>query len=205
MTHKWGRMATYPKLGDSQLSLREERPDGETPHSMRVYVPSPNCPYPWSSGARSLRGEIMGRRGFWPFWAKRPKLTQKWSLEKSYLRITRERSLGPLHGCKPKLCFRFATKVDVQSIMEPFLTPQYLKHTIYGKICIYRRYLYVHIFGSLRNKNMSKHFWSRPIVGASKKCPLWLDRLRPLMSLVLAYERVCKKAVWHECSQGNII
>ena len=52
MTHKPGRMATYPKLGESQLSLQEERPHGETPHSMRVYVPSPNRPYPWSSGAR---------------------------------------------------------------------------------------------------------------------------------------------------------
>ena len=51
MTHKWGRMATYPKLGDSQLSLQEGRPHGETPHSMRVYVPSPNRPYPWSGGA----------------------------------------------------------------------------------------------------------------------------------------------------------
>ena len=58
MTHKWGRMATYPKLGDSKLSLQEERPQGETPHSIRVYVPSPNCPYPWSSGARNLGGEI---------------------------------------------------------------------------------------------------------------------------------------------------
>ena len=76
MTHEWGRMATYPKLGDSQLSLREERPHGETPHLMRVYVPSPNCPYPWSSGARNLGGEIGGRRGLWPFWAKRPKFTQ---------------------------------------------------------------------------------------------------------------------------------
>ena len=47
MTHKWGRMATYPKLGGSQLSLQEERLDGETPHSMRVYVPSLNHPYPW--------------------------------------------------------------------------------------------------------------------------------------------------------------
>ena len=168
MTNKWGRMATYPKLGDSQLSLREERPHGETPHSMRVYVPSPNCPYPWSSGARSLGGEIRGRRGLWPFWAKRPKFTQKWSLEKSYLRITRERSLGPLHGCKPKLCFPFAPRVEVQSIMETSLTPQSLTHAIYGKKCIYRRYWYVHIFGSLRKKNMSKHFWTRPIVGAFK-------------------------------------
>ena len=40
MTHKWGRTATYPKLGDSQLSFQEERPHEETPHSMRVYVPS---------------------------------------------------------------------------------------------------------------------------------------------------------------------
>ena len=58
--------------------------------------------------------------------------------------------------------------IEVQSIMETFLTPQCLKHTIYGKECIYRRYWEVHIFGSLRNKNMSKHFWSRPIVGALK-------------------------------------
>ena len=120
MTHKWGRMATYPKLGDSQLSLREERPHGEIPHSMRVSVPSLNCPYSWSSGARNLVGEIRGRRGLWPFWAKRTKFTQKWSLEKSYLRITRERSLGLLHACKPKLCFSFATRVEVQSIMENF-------------------------------------------------------------------------------------
>ena len=167
MTHEWGRMATYPKLGDSQLSLREERPHGETPHSMRVFVPSPNCPYPWSSGARNLGGEIRGRRGLWPFWAKRPKFTQKWSPEKWYLRITRERSLGRLHGCKPKLCFPFATRGEVQRIMETFLTPQSLKHRIYGKKCIYRRYWYVHIFGSLRNKNMSKNLSSRPMLGAS--------------------------------------
>ena len=93
--------------------------------------------------ARNLGGEIRGRRGLWPFWAKRPKFTQKWSLEKSHLRITRERSLGLLHGCKPKLCFPFATRVEVQSLMETFLTPQSLKHTIYGKKCIYRRYWHV--------------------------------------------------------------
>ena len=77
MTHVWGRMATYPKLGDSQLSHQEERPHGETPHSMWAYVPPPNCPYPWSSGARNLGGEIRGRRSLWPFWAKRPNFTQK--------------------------------------------------------------------------------------------------------------------------------
>ena len=168
MTHVWGRMATCPNLGDSQLSHREERPHGETSHLMRVCVPSPNCPYPWSSGARNLGGEIRGRRSLWPFWAKRPKFTQKWSLQISYLRITRERSLGLLHGCKPKLCFPFATRVEVQSTMKAFLTPQSLKHTIYGKRCIYRRYWHEHIFGTLRSKNMSKHFWSRPIVGAFK-------------------------------------
>ena len=109
MTHKWGTMATYPDLGDSQLSLQEEMPHGETPHLMRVYVPSANRPYPWSSGAHNLGFEIRGRRGLWPFWAKRPNFTQKWSLEKSYLRIARDMSLRLLHGCKPKLCFPFAT------------------------------------------------------------------------------------------------
>ena len=168
MTHKWGRMATYPKLGDSQLSLHEERPHGETPHSMRVYVPSPNRPYPWSSGARNLGGEIRGRGGLWPFWAKRPKFTQKWSHEKSYLRITIDTSLGLLHGCKPKLCFPFTTRVEVQSIIETFLTPQSFKHTIYGKKYINRRYWHVHILGTLRSKNVSKHFCSRPILGAFK-------------------------------------
>ena len=52
--------------------------------------------------------------------------------------------------------------------METFSTPEFLKHTIYGKKCIYRRYWYVHIFGSLRNKNMKKQLWSGPIVGALK-------------------------------------
>ena len=117
-----------------------------------------------ATSGRTLRG----RWRLWPFWAKRPKFTQKWSLEKYCLRITREMGLGLLHGCKPKLCFPFATRVGVQSIMEAFLTPQSVKDTIYGEKCIYRRYWYVHIFGSLRNKNMSKHFWSRPLVGASK-------------------------------------
>ena len=168
MTHKWGRMATYPKLGDSQLCLQEERPHGETPHSMRVYVPSLIRPYPWPSGARNLGLNIKGEMGFVPALAKRPNFTQRWSLEKSYLRITREMSLGLLHGCKLKLCLPFATRVGVQSIMEAFLTPQSLKHNLYGEKCIYRRYWYVHIFGSLRNRNMSKQVWIRPIVGALK-------------------------------------
>ena len=156
MTRKLGRMATYPKLGNSQFSLHEERPHGDTADSMRVYVPSLNRPYPWS------------RWGLWPFWAIRPKFTQTRSLEKSYCRITREIGLGLLHGCKPKLCFPFATMVGVQSITETFSTPQSLKHTIYGKKCIYWQYWEAYIYGSLKSKNMSKHFWSRPIVSVSK-------------------------------------
>ena len=77
MTHKWGRMATYPKLGDSQLTLQEERPHGETPHSMRVYVPSPNRPYPWSSGARNLGQNIKGETEFVAILGKTAKIHPK--------------------------------------------------------------------------------------------------------------------------------
>ena len=77
MTHKWGRMATYPKLGESQLSLQEERPHGETPHSMRVYVPSPNRPYPWSSGARNLGPNMKGETGFVAILGKTAKIHPK--------------------------------------------------------------------------------------------------------------------------------
>ena len=89
--------------------------------------------------------------------------------------------------------------------METFFTPQSLKHTIYGKKCINRRCWYVHIFGSLWNKNTSKHFFDQAHSRCLQICLLWLDCLRPLVSLVLAYERVCKEAVWHACSQGDII
>ena len=64
MTRKWGRMATCPKLGNSKFSLHEERPHGDTAHSMRVYVPSSNRPYPWSSGTRNLGPKIGGVMGF---------------------------------------------------------------------------------------------------------------------------------------------
>ena len=72
-----------------------------------------------ATSGRTLRG----RRGLWPFLAKRPKFTETWSLVKSYLRIKTKVSLGLLHGCKPKICFPFAISVAVQSIMEAFLTP----------------------------------------------------------------------------------
>ena len=77
MTHKWGRMATYPKLGDSQLSLQGKRPHGETPHSMRVYVPSPNRPYPRSSGARNIGPNIKGEIGFVVILGKTAKIHPK--------------------------------------------------------------------------------------------------------------------------------
>ena len=70
-------MATYPKLGDCQLSLQEERPHGETPHSMRVYVPSPNRPYPWSSSARKLEPNIKGETGFVAILGKTTKIHPK--------------------------------------------------------------------------------------------------------------------------------
>ena len=85
-----------------------------------------------ASSGRTLRG----RRGLWPFWAKRPKFTQKWSLEKSYLRITRDMSLGLLHGCKPKLCFPFAIKVwgskhDGSIFNTPILEAHYLLEKVH--------------------------------------------------------------------------
>ena len=77
MTRKWGRMATYPKLGNSQFPLHEGRPHGDTPHSMRVYVPSPNRPYPWSSGAHNLGPNIKGETGFVAILGKTAKIHPK--------------------------------------------------------------------------------------------------------------------------------
>ena len=119
--------------------------------------------------AHTTSGRILrGRRGLWPFWAKRPKLTQKWSLEEI---------VSPDHKRSEPRAFAWMQTEALLPLCNrgwgskhngAFLTPQSLKHTIYGKKCIYRRYCYVHIFESLRNKNMSKQFWSRPIVGAFK-------------------------------------
>ena len=77
MTRKRGRMATYPKLGNSHLSLHEERPHGGTPHSMRAYVPSSNRPYPLSSGSRYLGPNIEGETGFVAILGKTAKIHQK--------------------------------------------------------------------------------------------------------------------------------
>ena len=77
MTRKWGRMATYPKLGNSQFSLHEEGLHGDTPHSMQVYVPSPNRSYPWSSGARNLGPNIKGETGYVAILGKTAKIHPK--------------------------------------------------------------------------------------------------------------------------------
>ena len=168
MTRKWGRMATYPKLGNSQFSPHEERSHGDTPHSVRVYVPSPNRSSPWSSGSRNLGPNIKGQTGFVAILSKTAKIHQKVVIQKIVsLYHKRDRpwafawvqteALLPLRyrGCGSKRQGNI------------FNTP-ILKHTIYGEKCIYWRYWHAYIYGSLRNKNMSKHFWSRPIVIAFK-------------------------------------
>ena len=68
----------------------------------------------------TLGRTLRGRQGMWPFLAKRPKFTEKWSLEKSYLRITRKIGLGLLQGCKPKLCFPFATRLGFKALGKHF-------------------------------------------------------------------------------------
>ena len=167
MTHKWSRMATYPKLGGSQLCLHEERPCADTPYSMRVYVPSLNHPYPSSNEARNLRPK--GETGFVAILGERAKIHRKVvtrNIVSPYHK--RERLLGFCMDANRSFASPFATGVGVQSLMKTFLTPQSWKHTIYGKKCIYRRYWHAYIYGSLRNKNMSEYFSSRPIVSAFK-------------------------------------
>ena len=44
---------------------------------MRVYVPSPNRPYPWSSGARNLGPNIKGETGFVAILGKTAKIHSK--------------------------------------------------------------------------------------------------------------------------------
>ena len=161
-------MATYPKLGDSQLSLQEERPHRETPHSIRFYVPFPNCPYPRSSGARNLGANIQGETGFVAILGRTAKIHPK---------VVTQKVDSPYHNRNEPWAFAWMQT----EALPPFCNKGWggkhygsisntpiLKHTIHGKKCIYRRYWHVHIVGSLRNRNTSKHFWSRPIVGAFK-------------------------------------
>ena len=169
ITHKWGRMATYPELGDSQLSLQEEKAHGETPHSMRVSVPSPIRPYPWSSGARNLGPKIKGETGFVAILGKTAKI---------HPIVVTPKIISPYHKRHDTQDFAWMHTEALLPFCNKawgskhnggiFNTPILEVHYLWEKVHIYWRYWYVHIFGSLRNKNMSKHFWSRPIVGAFK-------------------------------------
>ena len=77
MTRKWGRMATYPKLGDSQLSLREERPHrGNTPFdaSLRALSELPLLSVKWRM---QPRGENQGEKGLVAILGKTAKIPPK--------------------------------------------------------------------------------------------------------------------------------
>ena len=91
MTHKWGRMATYPKLGDSQLSLQEERSHGETPHSMRVYVPSPKSPLPLVKWRTQPPGRNQGEKGFVAILGKTAKIHPKVVPRNSRISVSQEK------------------------------------------------------------------------------------------------------------------
>ena len=63
---------------------------------MRVYVPSLNCPYPWSSGERNLGGEIRGRRSFLAILGKTAKIHPK---------VVTRKIASPYHKRKEPLAF----------------------------------------------------------------------------------------------------
>ena len=63
---------------------------------MRVYVPSPNCPYPWSSGARNLGPKIKGETGFVAILGKRARIHPK---------VVPQRIVSPYHKRKETRAF----------------------------------------------------------------------------------------------------
>ena len=134
---------------------------------MRVYVPSPNRPYPWPSGARNLKPNIKGEMGFVAILGKtariHPKVVTRKILSRYHKRFE-PRAFGWMKTeALPPFCNNgWGSKHNGSIFNTPILEAHYLWEKVH------RRYWYVHIFGSLRNKNMSKRFWSRPIVGASK-------------------------------------
>ena len=72
-----GQNGNVPQIGNSQFSPHEERSHGDTPHLMRVYVPSLNRPSPWSSGSRNLGPNIKGEMGFVAILGKTAKIHPK--------------------------------------------------------------------------------------------------------------------------------
>ena len=77
-------------------------------------------------------------------------------------------------------------------------------HYIWGKVHIWAILVRIYLWTLEEQK-----YGQTVLEQAHSKCfqmyPLWLDCLRPPMSLAFAYERVCKEAVWHACSQGHAI
>ena len=146
MTHKWGRMATYPRLGDSQLSLQEERPHGETPHSMRVYVPSPNSP--WSSGARNLGPNSKGETGFVAILGKTAKIHPK-VVTRKMVSLYHKRYVPPAFAwmqteALPHLCNKsWGSKHNGSIFNTPFLEAHYLWEKVHISAILACTYLWV--------------------------------------------------------------
>ena len=133
---------------------------------MRVYVPSRNRPYPWSSGARNLGPNIKGETGFVAILGK---------TAKTHPKVVTRKIVSPYHKRNEPRAFAWMQTEALLPFCNRgwgskhngsiFNTPILEAHYLWEKF-INRRYWYVHIFKTLRSKNMSKHFWSRPIVGA---------------------------------------
>ena len=148
MTHKRGRMATYPKLGDSQLSLQEERPHGETPHSMRVYLPSPIRPYPWPSGARDLGPEIKGETGFVAILGKTAKIHPEVATRKMvspYHKRSEPRAFAWMQTeALPPFCNKgWGSKHNESIFNTPILEAHYLWEKVHISAILVCTYLWV--------------------------------------------------------------
>ena len=205
MTRKWGRMATYPQLGNSQFPLHEESPHGDTPHSMQISVPSPNRPYPWSSGARNPGRNIKGETGFVAILGKVAKIHPKVVTRKivsPYHKTDRPwafawmQTEALLHFCDKGWGSKRQGNISNTSILEA--------HYIWGKVHILAILARIYLW-ALEEQKYEQTILERAQNKCFQMCPLWLDCLRPPMSLAFAYERMCKEAVWHACSQGDAI
>ena len=67
---KW-QMATYPILGHQWFSHPKERIQGNIPYLRRVYVPFPNRPSGWITGAHNPGANINGEMEFGAIMAKK--------------------------------------------------------------------------------------------------------------------------------------
>ena len=94
MTRNWGRMATYPKLGNSQFSLHEESAQrghmGTHPIRCGFMFPPQTALTLGQVVHATLGRTLRGRRGIWPFWAKRLKFAQS-GHSKNCISVSQER------------------------------------------------------------------------------------------------------------------